>query len=175
MAMGGVELLRMRRALAQATAAGAISERQLRDAERRVRELTKEVGTLDRREPAPATPPAVMPMGALVFPLVEVGNDASGPPQNRVTLPGTRAWVILLVDLDTPPTSNQYRARIETADDQRIWSGDGLTASLIDTLAIAVQPDLLVNGDYLLVLEERTAGSNAWHPAGRYTFRVASK
>jgi hypothetical protein len=169
------DVVRTRRALAGASTTAAASERQLADAERRVRELTTQVDALQRREPPAAALPAPVPMGALVFPLVEVRSDGGGPPQNRVTLSGVRAWVILLVDLDTPPTSNQYRARIETANGGQVWSGDGLAASLIDTLAVAVQPDVLVNGDYVLVLDERIAGANAWHPAGRYTFRVASR
>jgi hypothetical protein len=172
-AVGAADLVRTRRALTRVSTAAATSERERADAERRVRELTTEVETLGRREAPVATLP--VPMGAVVFSLVEVRSDGGGPPQNRVTLSGARAWVILLVDLDTPPTSNQYRARIETTDGQRVWSGDGLTASLIDTLAVAVQPDVLVNGDYALFLDERAAGANAWHPAGRYTFRVASR
>jgi hypothetical protein len=174
-AVGAADLVRTLRALARVSTAAATSERERADAERRVRELTTQVETLGRREASVAAPPVPMPMGAVVFTLVEVRSDGGGPPQNRVTLSGARAWVILLVDLDTPPTSNQYRARIETTDGQRVWSGDGLTASLIDTLAVAVQPDVLVTGDYALVLEERAAGANAWHPAGRYTFRVASR
>lgn len=172
-AVGVADLVRTRRALARASTEAAVSGRQLADSERRVRELTTQLETLGRREPPVAAPQP--PLGAQVFQLVEVRSDGGGPPENRVTLSGARAWVVLLVDLDTPPSSNQYRAAIETTDGQRVWSADGLTASLIDTLAVAVPPDLLANGDYVLALDERTAATNTWHPAGRYTFRVAVK
>lgn len=162
-AVGAVELARVQRSLARATAEGEIVERQLGESEQRVRELTpRNAG----RAEAAASP------GALVFPLIKTRGDSSEFPQNRVRLSGNTAWVILVADLDAGSVKNRYRATLDTIAGLKVWSNDQLTASSADSIAVAVPPTVLASGDYVLWLDEQAASSDEWRPAGSYTFRV---
>jgi len=163
--VGVVELARVQRSLARATAVGAIVERQLGESEQRIRELlSRNAGRAEA-----ATPP-----GAVAFPLVRT-RGASEFPQNRVTLSGDKVWVILVADLDARPVSNRYRATLDTMAGLQVWSNDQLTASSADSIAVAVPSMVLANGDYVLWLDEQAASSDEWRPAGRYAFRVATQ
>lgn len=167
-AVGVGGLAHLERRLARATAIGEISERQLGESEERIRELTA-------RNAARADQPQVSaPFGALVFPLVKARGVESEAPQNRVTMLGSPAWVVLLADLNARPTSNRYRATLNTVAGLQVWSDDRLTASSADSIAVGVPSTVLAGGDYVLWLEE-AASSNAWRPAGHYTFRVVTQ
>lgn len=167
-AVGVVELARMERKLARATAVGEISERQLGESEQRVKELSARTTRAEQ-----ATAPT--PFSALVFPLVKARGGESESPQNRVTLSGSPVWVVLLADLDARPTSNRYRATLDTIVGLQVWSDDRLTASSADSIAVGVPSSVLANGDYVLWLDEQAASSEEWRPAGRYRFRVTTQ
>jgi hypothetical protein len=162
-AVGVVELARMERKLARATAVGEISERQLKESEQHVKELSQAA------HPGRATSSTFT---ALVFPLVKARGEESDSPQNRVTFSGSPEWVVLLVDLVARPSSNRYRAKLDTIAGLQVWSDDRLTASSADSIAVGVPSRVLANGDYVLWLDEQAASSDEWRPAGRYTFRV---
>jgi hypothetical protein len=167
-AVGVVGLARLERRLARATAIGEIAERQLGESEQRIRELmARNAARADR-------PQVSAPFGALVFPLVKARGVESEASQNRVTLVGSPAWVVLLADFYVRPTSNRYRATLNTVAGVQVWSDDRLTASSADSIAVGVPSTVLAGGDYVLWLEE-AASSNAWRPAGHYTFRVVTQ
>jgi murein DD-endopeptidase MepM/ murein hydrolase activator NlpD len=161
-----VEFARMQRELARAAAEAEISGRQLGESEQRIRELSARNAQRTERLETSA------PSGALVFPLVKARGAASDPPHNVVTLSGSPVWVILLADLDARPTSNRYRATIDTVTGLRVWSDDRLAASSGDSIAVGVPSTSLASGDYVLTLDQQAVSSDEWRPAGRFAFRV---
>jgi len=167
MAAGVVELARMQRKLARATAVAEVGERELADSEQRIRELMSRNAA--RRSEVPS------PTSALLFPLVKVRGATPNPSQNRVTLPGSPAWVILLAELAAPAGSSRYRATIETIDGQFVWSDDRFASTHADTVTVGVLSNLLPPGDYVMTLDEQAGRSSTWQPVGRYAFRVASR
>jgi hypothetical protein len=101
-------------------------------------------------------------------------NLMRGGPESaadRVLIRDPREWTIFLVDRPDP-RQERYRARLATVDGQRV--GDVLMASLAsrDTLAIAVPPGLLVDGEYVLALEAE--GDPPARDLARYRIRASS-
>ena len=89
-----------------------------------------------------------------------------------MTLSDSPVWVILLADLDARPTSNRYRATIDTVTGLHVWSDDRLAASSADSIAVGVPSTSLASGDYVLTLDQQAVSSDDWRPAGRFAFRV---
>jgi hypothetical protein len=171
-AAGIVDALRMRREAARARASADVSERELLDAEQRVRDLKTADAARTKQDDAAAL------AGALVFPLVKTRGAGVEPPQNRVAMSGDARWIVLLADLNTPSassTTSHYRATIDTADGGQVWSNDHVTPSPPDAFGVAVPSRLLPAGDYVLTLDEQPATSDAWRSVGRYTFRVVPR
>jgi len=160
-------LIRTRRELTRVAALSDGLGRQYLDAESRVREMSKQVQSLQRTEQPESQ------SSAPVFPLTRVRSAGAGAPPNRVTLSGTPEWVVLLAEVDAAPAS-RYRATLRTMDGRQVWSDDQLLASTPDTLGISLRAAVLSTGDYVLTVEEHSPHSTAWTPAGRFTFRVAA-
>ncbi|HUK33508.1 MAG TPA: hypothetical protein VLV86_06345 [Vicinamibacterales bacterium] len=164
---GTIAVARVHRELARASAVADVSQRELADSEVRIRELAARSA---ERLSATKVPPT-----ALVFPLMRARASAAELPQNRVTLSDSPTWVILLAEFASRSTSNRYRATLDGAEGQTVWTGDRLSVSRTRAVAVGLRSNLLLPGEYVLTVDEQTPASDTWLPAGRYPFSVVSE
>ena len=107
------------------------------------------------------------PLAATVFTL-NLTRAASATPSDRVVLPKSPGWLVLLFDRPDQPNVREYRIRLSTAGGP---VGEPVTASAASggMLAVSLPSNLLAPGDYRLAVED--AGSGA--VLATYRFRAA--
>ena len=70
-----------------------------------------------------------------------------------------------------------YRAVLRTADDEEVWSQDGLSSQRTPAgkaVGLSLPASLLTSGDYLLTLRGVTARGDI-EDAGQYVFRAVRR
>lgn len=150
-----------------------------RHASERARERNAEQEGAMQRERAsrsrPADDPALSalraaPFAAAVFAL-NLTRGASADPGDRVVLPASPGWLVLMFDRPDRPIRPEYRVRLSTAGGQSI--GDPVTASPASggMLAVSLPSSLLVPGDYRLAVEDAASGNRL----ATYRFRAVLK
>lgn len=162
------EMRRARRDLeAERQASGRARERQARQEEATQRERAS--------RSRPAEDPALSalraaPLAATVFTL-NLTRGASADPGDRVVLPASPGWLILMFDRPDRPIRPEYRVRLSTVGGQSV--GEPVTASPASggMLAVSLPSPLLVPGDYRLALEDAASGSRL----ATYRFRAVPK
>lgn len=128
----------------------------------------------------PAIPPASMsdtgrealaaaPLAAVVFTLNRT-RGVSAEPDDRIALPPSAGWVVLLFDRPDRSAPRGYRVQVSTAAGRSV--GEPVTASAASggMLAVGLPSSLLAAGDYALAVQD--AGSGAALAA--YRFRVVA-
>ncbi|MEO8191069.1 MAG: hypothetical protein ABI682_12070 [Acidobacteriota bacterium] len=110
------------------------------------------------------------PLAASVFTL-NLTRGASSEPGDRVVLPESHAWVVLLFDQPDQANVRKYRVRISTAEGHPV--GDPLTADVASggMLAVSLPSSLLAAGTYRLAVEDAASG----HLLATYRFRAIPK
>jgi hypothetical protein len=154
-----LESLRARLKEEQARLAGALSgEKAARD------RLAKESGR------------ARLPQAAGVWLVTLVparSGPAAGEPFQRITLAPKTQWVVLQLDLDLSGP-DPYRVTLQRRDGTTVWSESGLRPGPAGTLAVGVEPSLLVPGDYRLLVESQPSSGRPF-PVSRFSFRVVAR
>ena len=146
--------------------------RQLSDAERRAEEARRQdrerIADLERRLAETPRPGAL-----LNVPLVDLGpKDPVRGELREITLPkGVDLFFLLLSIADTRPFPS-YRLEIADKDTGRVvWRGEGLEASRLNEVTLALPRDVLPPGDYRLRLYGLKNGKA--DEVGEYEVRIA--
>ena len=142
----------------------------------RQRQAELEQALQKEREPRPNPSDATIdalgasPLAASVFTL-NLTRGASSEPGNRVLLPESHAWIVLLFDQPDQANVRKYRVRISTAQGHPV--GDPVTAGAASggMLAVSLPSSLLASGDYRLGVEDAASG----HLLATYRFRAVPK
>ena len=110
------------------------------------------------------------PLAATVFTL-NLTRAASPTPSDRIVLPESPGWLVLLFDRPDRPNVREYRVRLSAAGERSV--GEPVTANAASggMLAVSLPSSLLTPGDYRLAVED--AGSGA--VLATYRFRAAPK
>ncbi|HEY7293203.1 MAG TPA: hypothetical protein VH583_25430 [Vicinamibacterales bacterium] len=169
-AIGTVDLIRTHQALGKATLVSDDLTRQSAAADERVRALSNEVAALKRTVESGPTAGSTSPASAPVFALVQTRTGDTAAPPNRISLPASSQWIVLLVDV--PAKADRFRGTLRGGD-RTVWSDDHLVASASGSLAVGLSSAQLAPGDYTLTVEPR-AGS-AWGSGSNFRFRVVSR
>jgi hypothetical protein len=147
------------------------------EAERQASERARErhTGPQGVSRARPADDPALSalraaPLAAAVFTL-NLTRGASADPADRVVLPASPGWLILMFDRPDGPIRPEYRVRLSTAGGQSV--GEPVTASPASggMLAVGLPSPLLVPGDYRLAVEDAASGNRL----ATYRFRAVPK
>lgn len=107
------------------------------------------------------------PTGALL--VVSLGVVRDGAQAAEIRLDREKDAILLSLELQTIEASS-YRVTLHDANDEVLWTGDGLEPNLYDTLLVALPSSYLAPGSYRIVVEGRVAASMA--PAGEMELRV---
>lgn len=130
-----------------------------------------------QQTPDSSTPPsrraAASKTSMPVFALSAVRGGSIDPsqPTNRIKLPPTAKSVILLLELDSDPDLQSYRATLSTAAGQQIWSRENLPPSSKGKLGLSIDFGLLKPGNYLLAVEGRT-DQEGYALIAKYSFQA---
>ncbi|MGH9766077.1 MAG: hypothetical protein ACREAB_01480 [Blastocatellia bacterium] len=112
------------------------------------------------------------PRGAApAFILSMARSGGTGQPINRITLPSSASRMTLSPELEPDPDLQSYRATVQTADNQRIWSASNLRLNSRDALNLSLSTSLFKPGDYLLILEGLTQ-QGRYVPVAKYPFQA---
>lgn len=142
----------------------------------RQRQAELEQALQKEREPRPNPSDATIdalgaaPLAASVFTL-NLTRGASSEPGDRVVLPESHAWIVLLFDQPDQANARKYRVRISTAQGHPV--GDPVTAGAASggMLAVSLPSSLLASGDYRLAVEDAASGDLL----STYRFRATPK
>ena len=167
-AVGGIDLVRTRRELARVSRVASDLTEQSGRAQSLVAAMSNRLNQLENT----ARPAAAGRSSAPVFMLTTVRGAGASTPSNRVVLTGAPDLIVLSLELDDADASGRFRATLRDGQRRERWQDDRLTASTPGALGIALPAALLSDGDYVLDVDHQPAGSTAWAPAGRYSFRV---
>ena len=98
------------------------------------------------------------PLAATVFTL-NLTRAASAIPSDRIVLPESPGWLVLLFDRPDQPNVRGYRVRISTAGGRSVGEPVIAGSASGGMLAVSVPSSLLASGDYRLAVEDVGSGA----------------
>jgi uncharacterized coiled-coil protein SlyX len=171
----GERIAELERQIAEQRAAGDQARHQLqREQDERTR-LERELAALktapEHARPAAAQPR--LPLPAIVSFVLSPGLVRSGGPSNRLVIPAGARRVRLRLELESADYRS-YRATLQTAEGDQVWSRGGLKAQETaagQTISVNIPAHILAARDYILSLTGTTSQGTT-ERAGDYAFRV---
>lgn len=143
----------------QELAAGRQASEKARQRQAELEQTLREERASRPRPPEGAVMGALRaaPLAATVFTL-SLTRGASSEPADRIALPQSAGWVVLLFDRPDRPDVRQYRVHLSDAGGQPIGEPVIANAASGGMLAVSLPSSLLASGDYQLAVE--AAGSS---------------